>query len=190
MIVRSEGKHLERLADQIAPIFVWPMKLLQEIAGMTAVAYALERLPFPIPALRAFGARIGDDTIIYPGVKIHGAEKDFTTLCVGNKVRILRSCLLDLTGGITIHDQAILSFGCSLITHLNIYRSPLAEVYGPKKKSIVINRGAVLFANVTVLMGVTIGECSVVGAGSVVTKDVPAWTMVGGVPARQIKVIG
>ena len=77
---------------------------------------------------------------------------------------------------------------CSLVTHQNIHLSPLAERgYQPAHAPITIKKGAVLFTNATVLMGVTIGECAMVAAGAVVTADVPAWTLVGGVPAKVIK---
>lgn len=56
-----------------------------------------------------------------------------------------------------------------------------------ESKNITIKRGAWLGANVILLSGVTIGENSVVGAGSVVTKDVPPRCIVGGNPARIIR---
>ena len=43
--------------------------------------------------------------------------------------------------------------------------------------------------NVIILKGVTVGEGAIVGAGSVITKDVPAWTVVAGNPARVIKTL-
>jgi len=52
---------------------------------------------------------------------------------------------------------------------------------------IVIERGAWLCAGATVLHGVTVGEDSVVAAGAVVTRDVPAGVVVGGVPARVLR---
>jgi acetyltransferase-like isoleucine patch superfamily enzyme len=57
-------------------------------------------------------------------------------------------------------------------------------------KPIVIKRNAWIGAAVTILPGVTVGENSVVAAGAVVTKDVPANTVVAGVPAKVIKTIG
>jgi acetyltransferase-like isoleucine patch superfamily enzyme len=56
-------------------------------------------------------------------------------------------------------------------------------------KSIVINEGAWIGGNVTILPGVIIGEHAVVGAGSVVNKDVPEYTLFAGVPAKLIKKI-
>ena len=57
-------------------------------------------------------------------------------------------------------------------------------------KRIVIERNVWIAAGATVIGGVTVGENSVVAAGSVVTKDVPAYTLVGGNPARVIRSIG
>ena len=57
-------------------------------------------------------------------------------------------------------------------------------------KPIVIERGVWIAAGAIIIGGVTVGEYSVVAAGSVVTKDVPANTLVGGNPARVIRSIG
>jgi len=56
-------------------------------------------------------------------------------------------------------------------------------------KPVKIENGAWIATKVVILAGVTVGKGSVVGAGSVVTKDVPAYTVVGGVPAKIIKKI-
>ena len=60
-----------------------------------------------------------------------------------------------------------------------------AHITAPVK----IGRGAWIAINVVILPGVTIGENSIVAAGSVVTKDVPPYTVVGGSPARELKKI-
>jgi acetyltransferase-like isoleucine patch superfamily enzyme len=57
-------------------------------------------------------------------------------------------------------------------------------------KPIVIERGVWIAAGAIIIGGVTVGELSVVAAGSVVTRDVPANTLVGGNPARVIRSIG
>ena len=183
----TEGKRLKRAMKILSPLCVFCLKILRRIAGITSVAHAIQFLPIPNSSLIAFGAHIGDDTIIYPRLTIHGALHDFSNLSIGSGVRIIRENLIDLSEAIRIEDNVILSFGCKLITHRNIYLSPLAEFYPPDKKPIHIKQGAVLFTDVTVLMGVTIGECAMVAAGSVVTCDVPPWTLVGGIPARPLK---
>jgi len=64
--------------------------------------------------------------------------------------------------------------------------SALTKVYG-FEKTIIIEDDCWIGANATVLPGVTLHQCSIVGAGAVVTKDVPPQTVVGGVPAKPIK---
>ncbi len=162
--------------------------LIHATSGIEGVAHAIRFLPEPLPALRRWGAEVGPRTLVYPGVTLHAARGDFSNLHIGADARVVRDCLLDLTDRITIGDRAIVSLRCSLITHRNIHRSPLAEVgYGPMHAPIVIEDGAVLFANAVVLAGVTVGACAVVAAGAVVTRDVPPWTLVGGIPARVLK---
>jgi maltose O-acetyltransferase len=56
-----------------------------------------------------------------------------------------------------------------------------------KEKPVVIGNDVWIGAGVIILSGVTIGECSVIGAGAVVTKNVEPFTIVAGVPARKIK---
>lgn len=56
-------------------------------------------------------------------------------------------------------------------------------------RQVVLRRGCWIGANVTILPGVTIGENAVVGAGSIVTRDVPPRTVVAGNPARVIREI-
>lgn len=185
----TEGQILQKVTILLSPFYLYPLRIIYRLFGITAVSYAIEYLPIPVTALQTFGSQIGEDTVVYPRLIIHGAEADFSNLHIGKHVRILRNCLFDLSAPIIIDDSAIISFGCSLITHHNLYKSPLARLYHPESEGIVIKQGAVLFANVTVLKGVTIGECAMVAAGAVVTMDVPDWTMVGGVPARPLKKI-
>jgi acetyltransferase-like isoleucine patch superfamily enzyme len=106
---------------------------------------------------------------------------------LGKNVFINHACtFLDL-GGITIEDDVQIGPKANLITE----NHPLA----PSKrksldlKSILVKRNAWIGAAATILPGVTIGENAVVAAGAVVSKDVPANTIVGGVPAKVIKTI-
>lgn len=166
----------------------WQLKFIYNLYGLTGVSHAIQNMRHPLPFLKMYGAQIGDGTLVYSGIKIHAAEKDYSKLRVGNGARIISNVLLDLTDTIDIGDKAVISFGCNLITHRNIANSPLTNYgYKPVHAPITIGNGAVLFANTTVLMGVTVGECAMVAAGAVVTCDVPPWTLVGGVPARILK---
>lgn len=92
---------------------------------------------------------------------------------------------------ITIEDYVSLAGGIYILTHSNP-TEPLRQILGPTSKKVApvtIKRGAWIAVNVVVLPGVTIGENAIVATGSVVMKDVPPLTIVGGVPAKIIKKI-
>jgi len=182
-------KKLLRPIERFVQIIFY--RLVYQIYGIEGVSHHLKRSFHPTNVLRYWGAQIDEDSIIYPGITIHAAEKDFSNLSIGKHVRIIRNVLIDLTDTVRIEDEAIISFGCSLITHQNIYQSALSKIksYQPTNSPITIKRGAVLFANVTVLQGVTIGECAMVAAGAVVTTDVAPYTLVAGIPAKPVKTI-
>jgi acetyltransferase-like isoleucine patch superfamily enzyme len=108
-------------------------------------------------------------------------------ISIGKNVFINHACSFLDMGGITIEDDVFIGPKVNLITE----NHPLEP--GNRKalicKPIVIKRNAWIGAAVTILPGVTIGENAVVAAGAVVAKDVPANTIVGGVPAKIIKSI-
>ena len=104
---------------------------------------------------------------------------------IGKNVFINHACTFMDRGGITLEDNVLIGPKVNLITtghplELENRRSTIS-------KPIVIKKYAWLGANVTVMPGVTIGENAIVAAGAVVTKDVPANTIVAGVPAKLIR---
>lgn len=103
----------------------------------------------------------------------------------GRNVFVNFGCSFMDRGGITIEDGALIGPQVKLITE-NHAEDPdqRQNVYS---RPIVIRRKAWLGAGVTVLPGVVIGENAIVGAGSVVTRDVADNTIVAGVPARIIR---
>ncbi len=104
---------------------------------------------------------------------------------IGENVFINACCHFQDHGGVTLGD------GCQ-IGH-NVVFATLNHGIEPENRRftypapIVLGRNVWVGSNSTILQGVTIGDNSVVAAGAVVTKDVPADTIVGGVPARVIK---
>ncbi len=108
-------------------------------------------------------------------------------ITIGENVFINHGCsFLDL-GGITIDDDVLIGPKVNLITE-NHPVDPNARKH-LDLKSIHIKRNVWIGAGATILPGVIIGENSIVAAGAVVTKDVPANVIVGGVPAKLIKEI-
>lgn len=108
-------------------------------------------------------------------------------LVLGKNSFINFNCSLLDRGGITIGDNVLIGPNCNIFTtnHPIDPKNRRATV----SKPIVIKDNVWLGGNVTVLPGVTIGENSIVAAGAVVTKDVPANVIVGGTPAKVIKKI-
>jgi acetyltransferase-like isoleucine patch superfamily enzyme len=106
-------------------------------------------------------------------------------ITIGKRVFINHACSLLDMGGITIEDDVLIGPKVNLVTE----NHPLdpADRRALICKPIVIKRNAWIGAAATILPGVTIGENSVVAAGAVVSKDVAANTVVGGIPAKFIR---
>lgn len=109
-------------------------------------------------------------------------------IIIGKDVFINSGCHFQDQGGIEIGDGALIGHNVVLAT-INHDLNPKEN---RKNHHAPIKIGAHVWigSNATVLAGVSIGEWAVVGAGAVVTKDVPAFTVVGGVPAKVLKTIG
>ena len=120
-------------------------------------------------AVLGAGTRVGSFTYIDTGVKI-GAR-----CSIQSRVYIPR--------GVTIEDEVFLGPACTFTNDKN----PIANPSSWEPSSTVVRRGASIGANATILSGLEIGEKALVGAGSVVTQDVPPNVVVVGNPARQIR---
>lgn len=106
---------------------------------------------------------------------------------IGKNVFINHACTFLDMGGITIEDNVLIGPKANLITE-NHPLNP-ADRKALITKPIIIKKNAWIGAAAIILPGVTIGENSVVAAGAVVSKDVPANVVVGGIPAKIIKTI-
>ncbi len=105
---------------------------------------------------------------------------------VGHKVFINQCCTIYDMGGVDIGDLVMIGPNVSIIT-VGHAMEPSQRRKFIEAKPIVIQRNVWIATGVTILGGVTVGESSVVGAGAVVTRDVPPGTFVAGVPARVIR---
>ena len=112
------------------------------------------------------------------GVRFHEVK-------IGKNVIVMNGCLMMAAGGITIGDETQIAANVQLISN----NHDLEDRNVITCKPINIGKRVWVGAGATILPGVTIGDNSVVGAGSVVTKDVPADTIVAGNPAKFIKEI-
>jgi acetyltransferase-like isoleucine patch superfamily enzyme len=106
---------------------------------------------------------------------------------IGKNVFINFDCVFLDLGGITIEDNVLIAPKVSLLTEG--HPTSIEDRHSLIPKPIHIKKNAWIGANATILQGVTIGKNAVVAAGSVVSKDVPDNTIVGGIPAKILKTI-
>lgn len=186
-------QRLSRLLRSFIPIQFFSnlyLDIIYAIYGIEGINRVMLHTHRPRQTLERFGAQIDEGTIIYPHVFIHAAAGDYSHLNVGKNCRILRDTFFDLTARIEIHDTVGIGARVSLVTHVNLAHSPLAQGnYPAQSGGIVVKPGAAIFTGAIILPGITVGECAVVAAGSVVSTDVPDYTVVVGNPARVVKKI-
>ncbi|XPV76198.1 MAG: acyltransferase [Desulfovibrio sp.] len=133
---------------------------------------------------------IGDGAEVRPGVCIAETQN----VSIGKNVVLRPGTFIypdpDPSGEVIIEDDVLIGPGVHFYANNHAFSNPdipISEQGYDKVASIHVKKGAWLGGNVVVLPGVTIGENSVVGAGSVVTKDVPPYTVYVGSPAKKIK---
>ena len=109
----------------------------------------------------------------------------FDKMKLGNNVFINSNCLAMARGGITIEDDVMLAGNVQLLSnnHDEYERQILTCA------EILIKKGAWIGAGATILPGITIGKYAIVGAGAIVTKDVPDYSVVVGIPAKVVKTL-
>lgn len=128
-----------------------------------------------------FGRKLEDVRILTPFTCDFGNRVKF-----GKGVFINHSAILSASGGIEFEDGIMAAPGLKIVTiNHDMYDRHLTYTYG----KVIVKKNAWLGLNVTICPGVTIGKYAVVAAGAVVTKDVPDYAVVGGVPAKVIKML-
>jgi UDP-2-acetamido-3-amino-2,3-dideoxy-glucuronate N-acetyltransferase len=121
------------------------------------------------------GARIGAGCSLGQGVYVGN------DVLIGNNVKIQNN--VSVYDAVTLEDDVFC--GPSMV-FTNVYNPRAAVPRKNEYRRTLVRRGATLGANCTVVCGTTIGEHAFVGAGAVVSRDVPAFALVVGVPARRI----
>jgi UDP-2-acetamido-3-amino-2,3-dideoxy-glucuronate N-acetyltransferase len=144
--------------------------------------------------------KLGKDVRIFDFVNLYGCEigdgsKIGTFVEIQKKARIGRNCKISshtfICEGVVIEDEVFVGHNVTFIND----RFPRATAEGGALQTeadwscepTLVKRGASIGSSATILCGVTIGERALVGAGSVVTRDVPADAVVAGNPARILR---
>lgn len=110
-------------------------------------------------------------------------------ICVGRNVFINYNCTLLDVGKITIGDNCMLAPNVSIYTAGHPLHPDSRNSGYEYGADVTIGKNVWIGGSVVITPGVHIGECCVIGAGSVVTKDIPAWSLATGNPCRVIRTI-
>jgi len=139
------------------------------------------------------GAKIGEGSRIWHWVHICGGAKigrDCSfgqNVFVGNRVEIGNN--VKIQNNVSVYDNVTLEddvFCGPSMVFTNVYNPRSAVSRKDEYRNTVVKRGATLGANCTIVCGISIGEYAFIGAGAVINRDVPAYALMVGVPARQI----
>lgn len=139
------------------------------------------------------GAEIGDGSRIWHFAHVCGGAcigKGVSlgqNVFVGNKVAIGDKCKIQ--NNVSVYDNVTLEEGVFCgpsMVFTNVYNPRSLIERKSEYRNTLVKRGATLGANCTIVCGNTIGEYAFIGAGAVITRDVPAYALMVGVPARQI----
>ena len=139
------------------------------------------------------GAKIGKDSRVWHFVHVcSGAEIGEgvslgQNVFVGNRVKIGNKCKVQ--NNVSVYDNVFLEdevFCGPSMVFTNVYNPRSGIERKDEYRDTYVKRGATLGANCTIVCGVTIGKFAFVGAGAVINKDVPAYALMVGVPAKQI----
>lgn len=164
--------------------------MVASVRRAMAITPALNRLTYEdADEIRAMfsdliGEKVDETFSLIPPFYTTGGEN----IRVGRNVFINQNCTMYDLGGINIADDVMIGPNVSLITSGHPVEPSRRRDF-VIAKPIVIERNVWIAAGVTIIGGVTVGENSVVAAGAVVTRNVPANTLVGGNPARVIRSI-
>jgi UDP-2-acetamido-3-amino-2,3-dideoxy-glucuronate N-acetyltransferase len=133
------------------------------------------------------GSRVWHFTHVCAGARIGKGVSLGQNVFIANRVVIGDRCKVQ--NNVSIYDNVTLEDGVFCgpsMVFTNVYNPRALVERKDEYRNTLIKRGATLGANCTIVCGVTVGEFAFIGAGAVVQKDVPAFALVVGVPARQI----
>lgn len=139
------------------------------------------------------GAQIGEGSRVWHFVHVCGGAKIGKNVSmgqgvfVGNKVTVGDNCKIQ--NNVSVYDNVHLEEGVFCgpsMVFTNVYNPRSLIERKDEYRDTIVKKGATLGANCTIVCGITIGAYSFIGAGAVVNKDVPAYALMVGVPARQI----
>ncbi|MDF3839839.1 acyltransferase [Cupriavidus basilensis] len=139
------------------------------------------------------GAQIGDGSRVWHFVHVCAGASIGKCCSLGQNVfvgnRVVIGDNVKIQNNVSVYDNVTLEEGVFCgpsVVFTNVYNPRSLIERKNEYRNTLVKRGATLGANCTIVCGVTIGEFAFVGAGAVINRDVPAYGLMVGVPARQI----
>lgn len=135
--------------------------------------------------IRIQGGKVGKNVIFYPGIKINPASN----IAIGNNVDLAWGVIITTGGGVEIGDRTLIGYKSMIFSANHVIPPDKGRIFdsGHEKRPVSIGKDVWIGAGCIILPGVTIGEGAVIAAGSVVTRNVESFSVVGGNPAKLIK---
>lgn len=133
------------------------------------------------------GSRVWHFAHVCAGARIGQGVSLGQNVFVGNKVVIGNQCKVQ--NNVSVYDNVTLEDGVFCgpsMVFTNVYNPRALVERKSEYRNTLVKKGATLGANCTVVCGTTVGEYAFVGAGAVINKDVPAYALMVGVPAKQV----
>lgn len=155
-------------------LILWLMKITSIIPGNIGCRIRNLALPY----------KRGKRVKIWEGIHIDSPSK----LLIGDNVSINRNCVINAGGGVTIGNGTLIGPNVTIYSQNHSYKDRTIEIrsQGYERKAVVIGRDVWIACNSILLPGVNIGDGCVIAAGSVVTRSMPAYSIIAGVPAKVI----
>jgi acetyltransferase-like isoleucine patch superfamily enzyme len=172
VLLRKDDPEYGKFADVVG-------RTIRLCVEMNATATSVDEVRNQLSNI--IGVEIDESTAIFPPFYTNFGR----SIRLGKNIFINHACSFLDIGGITIEDDVQIGPRVNLTSENHPLDPGDRQTLIPRP--IVIKRNAWIGAGATILPGVTIGENSIVAAGAVVSRDVPANTVVAGVPARVVK---
>ncbi|GAA4358690.1 UDP-2-acetamido-3-amino-2,3-dideoxy-D-glucuronate N-acetyltransferase [Variovorax defluvii] len=139
------------------------------------------------------GAQIGEGSRVWHFVHVCGGARIGREVSLGQNVFVGNTVVIGdrckIQNNVSLYDNVTLEEGVFCgpsMVFTNVYNPRALIERKSEYRDTLVKRGASLGANCTIVCGVTVGEFAFVGAGAVVTRDVPDFALVVGVPGRQV----
>lgn len=183
-------KILKNAAKLFVSLKIFIIKIEAKILGDYVINKYIENCSdrFIAFSLNKFGSQVAMNANIKMGLKLDNTYNQYSKIHIGDNCFVGKGAFFDLADEVILEKEAMVGANVMILTHQDAGgRGDISKFYKRRQKRVLIKEGAFVSDNSTILCGVTIGKCALVGAGAVVTKDVDDYCIVAGVPAKVIK---